>query len=127
MEKNFSIGDKNLSDYEREKLEEVSSQLARISEMIEMSIEMVDYCDRNGIVLFSKPYFGDLKATGGVAGPESKLCKLESNLELIQKLILDNLSEGKVEEMEKELGFNVEINEEIKEEIDPGQYKGYNG
>ncbi len=118
----------NMSEYEKDKLQETALQMSRIVEMINRHIRIMDYCDEEDIYITEKEHFHKIRSEQGLAGPNSDINKIEKRLEIAQIKVLQSMSERQLRKMENDLGFKIrmeDFNKELKIS-DPKQSKGYN-
>ncbi len=123
---NSFSGEINIGDYEREELEAVRDQLQRASDMIELIIKILKYCEDKEIFIFDRPNFHDLRFEDGLMGSESDITKLESKLREVESAILREMSEEELDKMRKALSIRFKT-KRGERRMNPEQSKGYNG
>jgi len=82
----------NLDEYEKEKIELVLKDAQHLVEVIRNYLEMIKYCDENGIKIQARTNLEKLRYEGQPAGPESDLGKIARKFENGQYEIARNLT-----------------------------------
>ena len=89
----------NIDEYEREKIERTLEDAEHLVVVIRNYLEMVGYCDENGIEINGRTSLDSLRYPGAPAGPESDLGKISSMFESGQKEIARNLTQEQGDEI----------------------------
>lgn len=83
----------NLDEYEKEKIEMVLKDAEHLVAVIKNYLEMVKYCDENGIKIKGRTNLEKLRYEGQPAGPGSDLYKIAQKFESGQLEIAKNLTQ----------------------------------
>jgi len=89
----------NLDEYEREKIETTLKQAEHLTEVIRNYLEMIDYCDGQGIQIRGRTKLDNIRYPNAPAGPDSDLGKLASMFESGQNEIARNLTQEQGDEI----------------------------
>lgn len=92
----------NISEYEREKIERTLNDAKRIVAVIENYLEMIKFCDEQGIDVIGRTSLNDLRRPNGPAGPNSDLGKIARIFESGQTEIAKNLTKEQVNQIYEE-------------------------
>ena len=115
----------NMPEYEKKDLERIQHTFLDLNQKIEQIILMIDFCNKNGVVVKPRPFFDYL------GGASIDLSTVDNDLKIARDVILDSVyeqvGEEGVEKMKRELGFNFDTENKSRTELSSKQYRGYNG
>jgi len=92
----------NVDKYEKEKIENTLKDAKHLVAVIENYLEMVKYCDEQGIDIKGRTSLEKLRYPNGPAGPDSDLGKLSQVFESGQSEISKNLTREQVNQIRRE-------------------------
>lgn len=87
----------NVDKYEKEKIESTLKDAKRLVTIMENYLEMVKFCDEQGIKIKNRTKLDNIRYEGAPAGPGSDLGKIESLFQSGQKEIGSNLTKDQID------------------------------